>query len=67
MNCNTYRLTNGPFGRWIIVKRNDAMLAWSGSQWVLIGGDVQICNFPTEDEARQYAEKMMPDPSKLAH
>ena len=40
-----YRLTNGPFGRWIIVNRRDATLAWSGSRWVPIVSDVQICNF----------------------
>jgi len=43
------------FDRFIIVNADG--LAWSGSCWVPKGGDVQICNFDTEQEARDYWER----------
>jgi hypothetical protein len=43
------------FSRWIIVTANSD-LAWSGSQWVAVGGNVQISNFDLWEEAATYAE-----------
>jgi hypothetical protein len=49
----------GPLSRWYIVRVEDGLgwgwTAWSGSRWVPLGGDVQVCNFATKDEAAQYA------------
>lgn len=42
--------------RWIIVSAIDESMGWSGSQWVPLGGDVQICNFGSIPEAVIYAE-----------
>jgi hypothetical protein len=52
------------FDRWIIVAVTDrgeiveglTGLAWSGSRWVPIGGNVQISNFDTRSEAENYAK-----------
>lgn len=54
-----YRLVAGLFDRWIIRHPWDDNLAWSGMRWVPIKGDVQICNFGSEQEARKYAEEVL--------
>jgi len=46
----------GLLGRFYIVNQDG--LAWSGSQWVEIGGDVQVCNFVTTAAAMDYADQM---------
>lgn len=52
------RLRQGVFGYWIIVHHNVDHLAWTGKRWALHEdgiprADYQICNFPTEQEARE--------------
>jgi hypothetical protein len=52
----------GIFDRWFIRHPHNITKAWSGSQWVPCGYDgvphlVQVCNFETEQEARDYCEK----------
>lgn len=42
------------FNRWILVD-SEERLGWSGSRWVPIDGDMQISNFDTRSEAREYA------------
>ena len=48
--------------RWYIEDATDEHMAWSGSNWVLhsqgIGVHVQVSNFATEAEARQYAREI---------
>jgi hypothetical protein len=55
----TVRWIEDPLGRWIIV--NDQNEAWSGSQWVphrnKLPVNVQICNFPTREEAQTYLDE----------
>lgn len=53
----TYVAMRTGWGRWYIVKASRMALAWSGSQWVPIGGTVQICNFGTETAAHLYARE----------
>lgn len=48
------------FDRWIIVPhlcKAPGDWAWSGSRWVPIDGSVQVCNFSTKDEARDYCRE----------
>jgi hypothetical protein len=45
------------FGRWIVANADYPDYAWSGSQWVRIGGSVQISNFDTQDDAVAYAKQ----------
>lgn len=51
---NQCRLVQSIFDRWILVDP-DKRLGWSGSRWVPIFGDVQVSNFDTRDDARDYA------------
>jgi hypothetical protein len=58
----TYRIARGAFRRWYIFHPTDWCLAWSGSRWVptidgIPTGGVQVCNFETEAQAREYAER----------
>jgi hypothetical protein len=53
------QLRQGIFGRWFIFHWIDPVLAWSGSEWTFCLTDgtprgVQVCNFESEQEARQY-------------
>ncbi len=57
--------TLNAFGRWIIHKEGDFSKAWSGSRFVKVSLNpygiplkVQICNFETLDEAREYWEEL---------
>jgi hypothetical protein len=54
-----YFLKQDPFQfhRWIIVSQLNEKFAWSGSRWVQIGGDVQICNFESAEAAHSYAKE----------
>jgi hypothetical protein len=63
------RITQGLFDRWYIFHPTMCIpyLAWSGRQWVaasegLPTGNVQVCNFPTEQEAREYCREHRLDP-----
>lgn len=56
-DTNRYVLGVNQFMRWIIVQRLDQKLAWSGSRWVPILGDIQICNFESPEEAHAYAKE----------
>ncbi len=55
------RLVINAFYRWILVKANNASLAWSGSRWVpvdeagLPAGDTQIANLESRESALTYA------------
>jgi hypothetical protein len=55
-----YRIVTGIFNRWYILHPEDDTRAWSGMRWVPTMGTVQLCNFGTEEEARQYAEEVLP-------
>lgn len=55
---NRYVLGMNPFQRWIIVQQSDKRFAWSGSRWVPILGDVQICNFDSAQAAHFYAQEV---------
>ena len=49
--------------RFYIVKRDDPMLAWTGSRWAHHSAgipvrDTQICNFDTEAEAQEYVDSL---------
>ncbi len=62
MTKQRYRVVPGPFDRFIIVHPASDFWAWSGSRWVgTVGGvpteGVQLCNFSSEAEAREYAER----------
>jgi hypothetical protein len=57
-----YVVTETTFGRWIVVKKTDPTLAWTGSLWDKHAGGVgigkaQIANFDTESEAEKYARE----------
>lgn len=54
---NKCKLQQWLFDRWILVNAGNEDLAWSGSRWVEIGGSVQVCNFDTQTEAREYANE----------
>lgn len=43
---------------WYILHPTDDTLAWSGSRWVPLGGDVQVCNFLSKEAARTYADEV---------
>lgn len=55
-----FKIVKGALDRWVIVSGRHPEQAWSGSAWVYhrkgIGVTVQVANFETEQEARQYAE-----------
>jgi hypothetical protein len=63
MNVNRYILGNGLFGRWILLQQTNQKLAWSGSRWVPIGGDVQLCNFDSAEAAHFYASEVGLEPA----
>jgi hypothetical protein len=44
------------FERWIVVRADNPDLAWSGSAWVPMNGDVAISNLDSWEEAAAYAE-----------
>lgn len=50
----------GIFGFWFIFHPNRDDRAWSGARWVEVrtdgcpAGDVQVCNFESEEAAREY-------------
>jgi hypothetical protein len=55
-------LKQGVFERWFIVHTENQLLAWSGSQWVSVtaactAGDVQACNFGSQEAAAEYARE----------
>ena len=61
------RLKQGIFDRWFIQHPHNIVKAWSGSQWVPCSVDgtpymVQVCNFETEAEAREYCREHGLDP-----
>jgi hypothetical protein len=62
------RLREGIFDRWYIFHPTRDDLAWSGSQWVpsspegLPTGSFQVCNFFTEQEARDYCREYALEP-----
>jgi hypothetical protein len=52
------KLRQGLFERWYIFHPHNIVLAWSGSRWVACFPDglpreTQVCNFATEQEARE--------------
>jgi hypothetical protein len=54
------RIVLGFCGRWIIVNASNDGLAWSGSRWVRHANGipldmVQVCNFASELDAKEYA------------
>lgn len=60
MNC---KVRQGVFNRWYIFSAIDPFLAWGGSGWIFCAKDgrplgVQLCNFETEDEAREYCREV---------
>jgi hypothetical protein len=55
-----YRLVTGIFNRWYILHPEDDTKAWSGMRWVATMGNIQLCNFGSEEEARRYAEEVLP-------
>ncbi len=55
-----YRIVTGIFNRWYILHPRIETLAWSGMRWVPSLGNVQLCNFGSEEEARKYAEEVLP-------
>lgn len=59
MSDDAYRITTGIMLRWIIQHPQDDHLAWSGMRWVPMNGTVQICNFASEEDARQYAKEVI--------
>lgn len=51
------------FRRWILVQAQNESLAWSGSEWVRVSPEglpiaIQVCNFETEEQAREYAARV---------
>jgi hypothetical protein len=54
-----YILTTHRWGHWIIVQPDNPRMAWSGSRWVPIDGDVQICNFESVGLAIEYAQRYL--------
>ncbi len=58
-----YRIVTGIFNRWYILHPQDDTRAWSGMRWVSTTGNIQLCNFGSEEEARQYAEEILPKSS----
>jgi hypothetical protein len=52
-------IVQSQLGRWYLQHHFKPWLAWFGSRWVLhfhgIGSEVQVSNFETVDEAREYA------------
>lgn len=56
MKPNHCRVKMSLMDRWIIVNAIDENLAWSGSRWVSIGGNVAVCNFGSIVEAVAYTE-----------
>jgi hypothetical protein len=57
MTNRQFALRKNPFGRWIVVNAEYPWLAWSGSRWVPLGGNVQISNFEWRTEAVRYASE----------
>jgi hypothetical protein len=57
------RLRQGLFDRWYIFYPSSEPRAWSGSRWVpanpngIPTGQFQVCNFSTEEEAREYCRE----------
>lgn len=55
-------IRKGILGRWFIFHPHNLIKAWSGSRWVNCGYDgqpydVQVCNFDSEQEARDYCRE----------
>lgn len=55
-------LRQGIFARWYLFHPENRFKGWSGSQWVTCRPDglpthTQVCNFTTEDEAREYCRE----------
>jgi hypothetical protein len=53
--------TFGRFKLWFIARRNHPEQAWTGAAWTshdrgIPTGDVQVCNFPSSEEARLYID-----------
>jgi hypothetical protein len=42
--------------RWIVVCAANTKLAWSGSRWVPLFGDVAVSNFDRKEDADKYAQ-----------
>lgn len=57
------RIRQGLFDRWYLFHPLSDEMGWSGSRWVacnprgLPTGDVQLCNFASEQEAREYCKE----------
>jgi hypothetical protein len=41
--------------RWIVRNADDLKVAWSGSRWVPLYGDVAVSNLDTKEQAMAYA------------
>lgn len=55
-------IRQGIFDRWYIFHAWNITKAWSGSRWVSCSCDgtphlVQVCNFTTDEEAREYCRE----------
>jgi hypothetical protein len=55
-------LRQGIFDRWFIFHPHNIVKAWSGSKWVSCSPDgvphlVQVCNFESEADAREYCRE----------
>lgn len=55
-------IRKGIFDRWFIFHPDNIVKAWSGSRWVTCSYDgnprgVQVCNFESEQEARNYCQE----------
>lgn len=58
------RIRQGLFGRWYIFHPDEGdAQAWSGARWVPADtdgipiGKFQVCNFESEEEAREYCNR----------
>lgn len=57
------RIRQGLFGRWYIFHPGTLAKGWSGSQWAGCSEDgyptgmFQVCNFESEQEARDYCRE----------
>lgn len=64
------RIRKNEFGHYILQDAEDPMRGWSGSRWVAIdryglpSSAVQVSNFDTEQEARDYAHRFGFTPEK---
>jgi hypothetical protein len=64
-SSNRYLLGRNRLQQWILVWEHDKHFAWSGSRWVPIIGDVQICNFESPEAAHFYAIEIGLEPGNV--